>query len=65
VRRRFGVDEFETVPVPAPSLNDIRLPAPRLAPPELLAPSCATAFYDRAAHSYGKGAVRLSCGNSG
>jgi alkyldihydroxyacetonephosphate synthase len=51
-RERFGVDRFdETSP---PSLADIALRAPRLAPPPALAAFCTSAAYDRAAHTYGK-----------
>ena len=37
-----------------PKLEDIALPAPRLAPPPSLAALCSAERYDRAAHSYGK-----------
>ena len=49
---KFGRGEFETVPVP--KLEDLKLPAPRLAPPAALAEFCSSAAYDRAAHAYGK-----------
>ncbi len=50
--RRFGVDRFdERAP---PSLADITLRPPRLAPPNALAPLCSSAPYERAAHAYGK-----------
>ena len=38
----------------APTLEEIRLRAPRITPPSSLAQICSTATYDRAAHSYGK-----------
>ena len=38
-----------------PTLDDIRLRAPRIAPPAALAGICSTATYDRAAHAHGKG----------
>jgi alkyldihydroxyacetonephosphate synthase len=47
----FGVSDFEEVP--APGLDAIELPAPRLKPPHGLA-NCATGTYDRAAHAFGK-----------
>jgi alkyldihydroxyacetonephosphate synthase len=51
-RRLFGVDRFEeTAP---PTLAGIRLRAPRIAPPSVLALVCSSAPYDRAAHTYGK-----------
>jgi alkyldihydroxyacetonephosphate synthase len=46
----FGDGEIEH-PVP---LEEVELPAPRLAPPDALAEICSTAPYDRAAHAYGK-----------
>src|SRR5215472_1934122 len=49
---RFGVER--AAGLPAPRLEDIALRAPRITPPASLAPICATAPYDRAAHSYGK-----------
>ena len=52
---RFGVTQFDEVPVPA--LADLRLPTPRLAPPAALAPICSTEHYDRAAHTFGKAYV--------
>ncbi len=51
-RRLFGVDEFEEMA--PPPLVDIRLQAPRIAPPSVLSGLCSTAAYDRAAHTYGK-----------
>jgi len=46
---------FEGVsPAPAPRLEDVELPAPRLAPPDALAPFCSTDPHDRASHTYGK-----------
>ncbi len=49
---KFGRGEFPAVPVP--KLEDLSLPAPRLAPPPALAPFCSREPYDRAAHAYGK-----------
>ena len=49
---RFGLPPI-TVEAP-PRLEEIALPAPRLAPPAALAPWCSSAPYERAAHSYGK-----------
>jgi alkyldihydroxyacetonephosphate synthase len=49
---KFGRGEFATVPVP--TLDDLKLPAPRLAPPAALAEFCFSETYDRAAHAYGK-----------
>ncbi|HZT50795.1 MAG TPA: FAD-dependent oxidoreductase, partial [Stellaceae bacterium] len=54
-RERFGVDRFDEVAVPR--LEELRLPAPRLAPPAALAPICSSAPYDRAAHTFGKAYV--------
>ena len=52
IRERFGIDRFEERA--PPRLEDIALPAPRLAPPAALAALCSGAPYDRAAHTYGK-----------
>jgi alkyldihydroxyacetonephosphate synthase len=46
----FGGEEIAE-PV---SIEDVDLPAPRIAPPSALADICATDVYTRAAHSYGK-----------
>ena len=46
----FGSPEPET-PVP---LEDVELPAPRLQPPDALAPICSTDRHDRATHAYGR-----------
>jgi alkyldihydroxyacetonephosphate synthase len=54
-RERFGVERFEEVAVPR--LDDLKLPAPRIAPPAALAGICSTAQFDRAAHTYGKAYV--------
>jgi alkyldihydroxyacetonephosphate synthase len=54
-RERFGVAAFE--PVAVPRLEDLVLPASRLAPPSALAPLCSSERYDRAAHTYGKAYV--------
>src|SRR5271169_523029 len=52
-RRRFGVTDFPSIPTPG--LADIRMRAPRIAPPASLANICSTELYDRAAHAHGKG----------
>ncbi len=52
-RRRFGVSDFDSIAVP--TLADVRLRAPRIAPPAALAAICSTETYDRAAHAHGKG----------
>jgi alkyldihydroxyacetonephosphate synthase len=49
---KFAVGEFDTVAVP--SLEDLPLRPPRVAPPASLAPFCTTERYDRAAHTFGK-----------
>src|SRR5437870_12619907 len=49
---RFGLGEVTITP--PPRLEELRLPAPRLAPPATLAPLCSTTPLDRAGHSYGK-----------
>lgn len=50
-RKSFGRD-FDMVTVPR--LEDLTLPAPRIAPPASLAAICSSERYDRAAHTYGK-----------
>ena len=40
--------------VAPPKLDEIALPAPRIAAPATLAPLCSAAPYERAAHTYGK-----------
>jgi alkyldihydroxyacetonephosphate synthase len=50
-RRRFGVSDFDSITVP--TLADVRLRAPRIAPPAALAAICSTETYDRAAHGKG------------
>src|SRR5437870_11337982 len=49
---RFDLGEVTITP--PPRLEELRLPAPRLAPPATLAPLCSTTPLDRAGHSYGK-----------
>ena len=49
---KFGLGEFQTLAMP--KLEDLPLPASRLAPPASLAAFCSTQRYDRAAHTYGK-----------
>ncbi len=51
-RRLFRVDKFDEVA--PPPLADLRLRAPRVAPPVALAGICSHEPYDRAAHAYGK-----------
>ena len=52
---RFGFGSPE--PEPAVPLSEVTLPAPRLRPPEPLAPICSTSDYERALHSYGRSYV--------
>ena len=49
---RLGIDPPKAVP--APTLEDVELPAPRVAPPEALAPICSAAPWERTRHTYGK-----------
>ncbi len=49
--KRFEVD---VALAPAPRIEDIELPAPRIVPPEALASLCSVSTYDRASHTYGK-----------
>jgi alkyldihydroxyacetonephosphate synthase len=51
-RSRFGVERFEERT--PPKLQDLDLPAPRIAPPASLAPLCSTDRHERARHTYGK-----------
>ena len=39
---------------PAPKLDDLDLPTPRIKPPAALAERCSTDPFDRAGHTYGK-----------
>jgi alkyldihydroxyacetonephosphate synthase len=48
---RFGTD---VTVLDAPRLADLDLPAPRVNPPEALAPWCSTTVEDRAGHTFGK-----------
>ncbi|MBI2170029.1 MAG: FAD-binding oxidoreductase [Actinobacteria bacterium] len=49
---RFGLAGVEiTEP---PTLDELDLPSPRLAPPDSLAPICSSSPFDRAGHAYGK-----------
>ena len=51
-RQRFGVDRFdEKAP---PKLQELDLPAARIAPPRSLASLCSNDRYERARHTYGK-----------
>jgi len=49
---RFGCEV--PAPVAIPRLEELDLPAPRLAPPGSLEPLCSTHPFDRASHTYGK-----------
>src|SRR5262245_9207249 len=49
---RFGDGALELAP--EPRLEQLRLRAPRVAPPAALAAICSDSPYDRASHSYGK-----------
>jgi alkyldihydroxyacetonephosphate synthase len=51
-REKFALSDFDTRPVP--SLGELRLRLPRIAPPGSLVHICATDHYDRVAHAYGK-----------
>ncbi|HWC37335.1 MAG TPA: FAD-binding oxidoreductase, partial [Acidimicrobiales bacterium] len=52
VSASLGRDDIQ--PAPAPVLDDIELPPPRVRAPAPLAPICSDARYERAAHTYGK-----------
>jgi alkyldihydroxyacetonephosphate synthase len=49
---RFGLED--AAPRPAPSVYDVALRPPRLAPPARLAHLCSTESYERLLHTYGK-----------
>ena len=49
--QRYGV---EVEPAMPPRLEDLRLRAPRISPPSVLAAICATDDHDRAVHTYGR-----------
>jgi alkyldihydroxyacetonephosphate synthase len=51
-RQRFGVDRFEERA--PPKLQELKLPAPRIAPPTSLASLCSSELHARARHTYGK-----------
>jgi alkyldihydroxyacetonephosphate synthase len=51
-REKFGAAERQTLGLP--TLESLRLPTPRIAPPPALAAFCRREPYDRAAHAYGK-----------
>jgi alkyldihydroxyacetonephosphate synthase len=51
VAARLGTEVDVQAP---PSLEDVDLPSPRVAPPDSLAHLCSTDPYDRAGHTYGK-----------
>ncbi|MBW2399895.1 MAG: FAD-binding oxidoreductase [Deltaproteobacteria bacterium] len=50
--RRLGVSDFTVAP--APQIEDVELPLPRVAPPASLAERCSTTPFERASHTYGK-----------
>jgi alkyldihydroxyacetonephosphate synthase len=52
VAARFAIELG--APRKEPRIDEIRLRAPRIAPPESIAPMCSTTTEQRAAHSYGK-----------
>jgi len=49
---RFGVSGLELAP--APRIEDVTLPAPRVRPPDALAALCSSEPHARASHTYGK-----------
>jgi alkyldihydroxyacetonephosphate synthase len=49
---RFGLDGLHTVE--PPTVDEVSLRPPRVAPPPALEPICSTGPYDRAGHTYGK-----------
>jgi alkyldihydroxyacetonephosphate synthase len=52
VAARFGLDDVRITP--PPRIEELALPAPRVAPPPALAALCSTEAEDRAGHAYGK-----------
>jgi alkyldihydroxyacetonephosphate synthase len=50
--KRFGLSELKIMP--APTEDELKLRAPRVAPPDALATICSVSTYERAAHSYGR-----------
>src|SRR5215475_1585004 len=50
--QRLGAPDLALAP--EPRLEDLALPAPRVAPPPTLASLCSDSPFDRASHSYGK-----------
>jgi len=50
---RFGLGELTFVAPPTEA--ELNLRAPRVTPPDSLAPICSASTYERAAHSYGRG----------
>ncbi len=52
VAARFGLGQLR--PAEPPRLDELRLPAPRVAPPATLAGIASQTPYDRASHAYGK-----------
>jgi alkyldihydroxyacetonephosphate synthase len=51
LEKRFGAGPLELRP--EPRLEDLSLPAPRIAPPATLEPLCSSSPRDRASHTYG------------
>jgi alkyldihydroxyacetonephosphate synthase len=51
--RRYGLSELTITPPPTEA--ELNLRAPRVKPPDTLAPICSSSTYDRAAHTYGRG----------
>ena len=49
---RLGAGELQLAP--APRIEDVTLPDPRVAPPRSLRGLCSTSTFDRASHTYGK-----------
>ena len=52
IAARFGGEPRE--PIPPPTLDELDLPAPRVAPPASLASVCTDDPFERASHTYGK-----------
>ncbi|HVF74894.1 MAG TPA: FAD-binding oxidoreductase [Acidimicrobiales bacterium] len=63
VASRLQLDDVRVAP--PPDLDDVALPASRLAPPDSLAAVCSSAPYDRAGHTYGKSFRDIVRGFSG
>ena len=50
--KRFGLAELKITP--APTADELNLRAPRVKPPDALAPLCSFSAHARAEHSYGR-----------